>query len=83
MTDAREAIVQQIARDEDLLTEAMQAFADYEAILNPQIKAATDAEERARLFEQRAECERALGIEMLVERIDDAKRFLREIDGDA
>jgi len=79
-TSLRENLIQEIARDEDLLTEAMQAFADYEAVLNQQIKEAADDAQRSELFARRTECERALGIEILVERIDDAKGRLREID---
>ena len=68
----------EITRLEDRLTEALRVFADFEAELNFGLRGADEAG-RAAIFARRAEFERTLGIEDLVERIQAAGDTLRAL----
>ncbi len=74
-----EELRNEIGRLEDLLTEALRVFAEFEAELNLGLRSA-DAAGRAAIFARRADYERTLGIEDLVERIQAANDALRAHD---
>jgi hypothetical protein len=74
-----EDLTEEIRRLEDLLTQALRVFADFEAELNLELRGA-DPAGRAAIFARRAEYERTLGIEDLVDRIQAAHDGLRALE---
>lgn len=76
MTTAAEAAREEIRRLERLLDEALHAFALYEEELNSELRGASEAK-RAEVFARRAAYEQTLGVEALLEKIEELKSEIR------
>lgn len=81
MTDSStaDAIRAQIKQLDDQLDDALHLFADFEATWNEELKHLTDPDARAAQFAKRSDYEVALGIEDLVNRIDELRTELRNL----
>lgn len=72
------ALAAEKRRLDDDLSQALARFVEYEEVYNVRIKTA-DAAELANLRAERSRLEETLGVEALVERIDDLTRQMAEL----